>query len=123
MLVGVEGYSWRSTLPGGVRRHIGEVHAGVLRAHDVAAIRAVNIGTNVIDLSVLRRATDINDVWEARGRPDRHVIAALPGAVIERTKTRCAVSPAGALRPAAIGAGRWWVRVKQSPCRHVCVID
>src|SRR5215469_12666608 len=112
MLVRVQGYSGRSTRPGGVRCHIGEVDACILGPHDVAAIRPMNVAINVIDLSVLRRATDINDVWEARGREDRHVIAALPGAVIERTKTRCAVSPAGALRPAAIGAA-----AKQSRCR------
>src|SRR5438477_47775 len=54
MLVRVEGYTGGVTRPGGVRRHIGEAHAHVLRALDVAAIRAVSIAVNIIKLAVLR---------------------------------------------------------------------
>ena len=63
MLVRVEGYTGGVTCPGGVRRHIGEASAGILRALDVTAIRAVSIAVNIIKLSVLRCAPDINDVW------------------------------------------------------------
>src|SRR5207253_8052314 len=51
VLVRVEGYTGSVTRPGGVRRHIGGINAGILRALDVAAIRAVSIAVNIIKFS------------------------------------------------------------------------
>src|SRR5262249_39864651 len=118
VLVRVEGYTGGVTRPRGVRRHIGKAHAGVLRTLDIAAIRAVSIAVKIIKLAVRRSPPDINDVGGPWGRPARHIIAALAGAVIERSKTGCGISRAGELVPAAIGAAG-----KQSPCRHICVVD
>src|SRR5215510_9316307 len=96
MLVRVVAYSGQSTCPGGVRRHIGEINASILRALNVAAIRPI------AKLAVLRGATNVNDVWRTRGGEDWHIVAALAGAVVERAEAGRAVRRTGSLRPATV---------------------
>src|SRR5262249_34177697 len=85
MLVRVVAYSGQSTPPGGVRSHISEINASVLRPLNVAAVRSI------AKLAVLGGATNVNDVWRTRGGQYRHVVGTLSLAEVERSKPRRAV--------------------------------
>ena len=101
-----------------IQRHVSEVNARVLGPGDCPAVRPVNIAIKIVDLAVLIRATNVDDVGRAWWRVNGHIVAALTFAIVERSKARCTVGRVGELRPAAVRAA-----CKQSRRGHVCVVD
>src|SRR6185437_7596866 len=74
-----------------IQRHVSEVDARVLRPRDCPAIRPVNIAIEIVDLAVLIRATDVDDVGRAWWRVNGHIVTALPFTIVERSEARCPV--------------------------------
>src|SRR5262249_1810013 len=98
----------------GIYGHVCEIDACVLRALDRPAVRRRMCGEYFV---VLHRAPDVNDVWRAWWRIDRHIIRALTAAVVVGGEAGRARGRTGQRSPANVAGS-----VEQRSRRDVCIV-